>query len=657
MTRFHNNLIKEKSPYLLQHSSNPVKWENWSKKSLLKAKKEDKIIILSIGYSTCHWCHVMEKESFEDDKVAKIMNKHFISIKVDREERPDIDSIYMEAIQKMGIQGGWPLNIFLTPEKKPFYGGTYFNKKSWCLILENIVKAYKKNKNKIIESSNNFSDELNKSHDKKYSINKDKFSIKTLINEIKTKFDYEDGGINRAPKFPMPSLWQSLLHYSMENNDKEIYNQVILTANKISQGGIYDQIGGGFSRYSTDEKWLVPHFEKMLYDNGQLLDLYAELYKITSNINYLDIMNGTIKWISEEMLDQSGGFYSAIDADSDGEEGKFYIWEYDELKKILGKSTKKASEIFNISKKGNWENKNILIKKNDKKYSSNEINKIAKKLLIKRNKKNKPFLDNKIIASWNAITLIGLLNCYQATNDEYILKIASKNAYFIKEKMIKNLKIIRVYNNNIEGFLDDYSLIIKSFIKFFETTQKFEFLNLARKLTEKTIKDFYCSKSKLFYYTSNNSEKLIAKKIEIFDDVIPSSNSIMYYNLLFLGKIFNDKLYLNIFNNMSYKLEKYLNNYEFMSNWILVNNLNKSQINEIIINDASNNKSIINKINLKYLPNKVLLHNKGDYSLDILNSQKINNKLSISLCKNKVCQLPMDKISSLFKAINFPKIS
>lgn len=657
MTRFHNNLIKEKNPYLLQHSSNPVKWESWSKKSLLKSKKEDKIIILSIGYSTCHWCHVMEKESFEDDKVAKIMNKHFISIKVDREERPDIDSIYMEAIQKMGIQGGWPLNIFLTPEKKPFYGGTYFNKKSWCLILENIVEAYKENKNKIIESSNNFSDELNKSHDEKYSIKKDKFSIKTLINEIKIKFDYEEGGINRSPKFPMPSLWKSLLHYSMENNDKEIYNQVILTANKISLGGIYDQIGGGFSRYSTDEKWLVPHFEKMLYDNGQLLELYADLYKITTNVKYLDIINGTIKWISEEMLDKSGGFYSAIDADSDGEEGKFYIWKYDELKKILGKSTKKAIEIFDISKKGNWENKNILIKKNNKKYSSNEINKIAKKLLIERNKKNKPFLDNKIIASWNAITLIGLLNCYQATNDNYILKIACKNAYFIKEKMIKNLKIIRIYNNNIEGFLDDYALIIKSFIKFFETTQKFEFLNLARKLTEKTIKDFYCSKSKLFYYTNNNSEKLIAKKIEIFDDVIPSSNSVMYYNLLFLGKIFNDKLYLNIFNNMSYKLEKYLNNYEFMSNWILVNNLNKSQINEIIINDASNNKSIINKINSKYLPNKVLLHNKGDYSLDILNSQKINNKLSISLCKNKVCQLPMDKISSLFKAINFPKIS
>jgi len=657
MTRSYNNLIKEKSPYLLQHSTNPVKWENWSTKTLLKAKKEDKIIILSIGYSTCHWCHVMEKESFEDIQVAEIMNKYFISIKVDREERPDIDSLYMEGIQKMGIQGGWPLNIFLTPEKKPFYGGTYFNKKSWYLILQNIVKAYKENKDKIIESSNNFSDELNKSHDEKYSIKKDKFSIKTLINEIKIKFDYKEGGINRTPKFPMPSLWQSLLHYSMENNDKEIYNQVILTANKISLGGIYDQIGGGFSRYSTDEKWLVPHFEKMLYDNGQLLELYADLYKITSNIKYLDIINGTIKWISEEMLDKSGGFYSAIDADSDGEEGKFYIWKYDELKKILGKSTKKAIEIFDISKKGNWENKNILIKKNNKKYSSNDINTIVKKLLIERNKRNKPFLDNKIIASWNAITLIGLLNCYQATNDKNILKIATKNAYFIKEKMIKNLKIIRVYKNNIEGFLDDYAYIIKGFIKFFETTQNFEFLNLARKLTEKTIKDFYCSKSKLFYYTNNNSEKLIAKKIEIFDDVIPSSNSVMYYNLLFLGKIFNDKLYLNIFNNMSYKLEKYLNNYEFMSNWILVNNLNKSQINEIIINDTSNNKSIINKINSKYLPNKVLLHNKGDYSLDILNSQKINNKLSISLCKNKVCQLPMNKISSLFKAINFPIIS
>ena len=653
MSKTYNSLIKEKSPYLLQHSTNPVNWEKWSEKILLKAKKEDKLIILSIGYSTCHWCHVMEKESFENIKIAEIMNKYFICIKVDREERPDIDSIYMDAIQSMGIQGGWPLNLFLTPNKKPFYGGTYFNKESWFKILINIIEAYKKHKDKIIKSSNNFSKDLNRTHDEKYST-KNKFSISTLINEIKIKFDYKEGGISRSPKFPMPNLWKSLLFYSLENKDKEVYSHVIMTIDKISEGGIYDQIEGGFSRYSVDEKWIIPHFEKMLYDNGQLLDLYADIFKITKNEKYLHIINNTINWLKNNMTDKSGGFYSAIDADSEGEEGKYYIWKYHEIEKILGNLTAKACKIFKITKEGNWNNHNILLRDYKQKIDSKKFNKITKKLLLERNKRIKPLIDNKIISSWNAITLIGLLNCYQATNDNKILELATKNAKFIKDKLITKSTITRVYKNKIGGFLDDYAYVIKSFIKYFETTQNFTYLNKARELIEETIKNFYCPKNKLFYYTSNTSEKLISRKIEIFDSVIPSSNSIMYYNLLFLGKIYDDTLYLNIYNNMNFKLEKYLNNYEFMSNWIHVNNLNKSQINEIIVNDPSNKKSIIDKINSKYIPNKILIHNKGNYDLDILNSQKINNKLSISLCRNKVCQLPLKKISELFKTIKYP---
>ena len=653
MPKTYNSLIKEKSPYLLQHSTNPVNWKKWSEKTLLKAKKEDKLIILSIGYSTCHWCHVMEKESFKNVKIAEIMNKYFICIKVDREERPDIDNIYMDAIQSMGIQGGWPLNLFLTPNKKPFYGGTYFNKESWFKILINIIEAYKKHKDKIIKSSNNFSKDLNRTHDEKYST-KNKFSISTLINEIKIKFDYKEGGISRSPKFPMPNLWKSLLFYSLENKDKKVYSHVIKTIDKISEGGIYDQIEGGFSRYSVDEKWIIPHFEKMLYDNGQLLDLYADVFKITKNEKYLHIINNTINWLKNNMTDKSGGFYAAIDADSEGEEGKYYIWKYHEIKKILGDLTAKACKVFKITKKGNWNNHNILLRDYKQEIESKNLNRITKKLLLERNKRIKPLIDNKIISSWNAITLIGLLNCYQATNDNKILELATKNAKFIKDKLITKSRITRVYKNKIGGFLDDYAYVINSFIKYFETTQNFTYLKKARELIEETIKNFYCPKNKLFYYTSNTSEKLISRKIEIFDSVIPSSNSIMYYNLLFLGKIYDDTLYLNIYNNMNCKLEKYLNNYEFMSNWIHVNSLNKSQINEIIVNDPSNKKSIIDKINSKYIPNKILLHNKGDYNLDILNSQKINNKLSISLCRNKVCQLPLKNISELFKTIKYP---
>ncbi len=653
MSKTYNSLIKEKSPYLLQHSTNPVNWKKWSEKTLLKAKKEDKLIILSIGYSTCHWCHVMKKESFKNIKIAEIMNKYFICIKVDREERPDIDSIYMDAIQSMGIQGGWPLNLFLTPNKKPFYGGTYFNKESWFKILINIIEAYKKHKNKIIKSSNNFSKNLNRTHDEKYST-KNKFSISALINEIKIKFDYKEGGISKSPKFPMPNLWKSLLFYSLENKDKKVYSHVIKTIDKILEGGIYDQIEGGFSRYSVDEKWIIPHFEKMLYDNGQLLDLYADIFKITKNEKYLHIINNTINWLKNNMTDKSGGFYSAIDADSEGEEGKYYIWKYHEIKKILGNLTAKACKVFKITKEGNWNNHNILLRDYKEEIDSKKFNRITKKLLLERNKRIKPLIDNKIISSWNAITLIGLLNCYQATNDNKILELATKNAKFIKDKLITKSTITRVYKNKIGGFLDDYAYVINSFIKYFETTQNFTYLNKARELIEETIKNFYCPKNKLFYYTNNTSEKLISRKIEIFDSVIPSSNSIMYYNLLFLGKIYDDTLYLNIYNNMNLKFEKYLNNYEFMSNWIHVNNLNKSQINEIIVNDPSNKKSIIDKINSKYIPNKILIHNKGNYDLDILNSQKINNKLSISLCRNKVCQLPLKMVSELFKTIKYP---
>ncbi|MEO2083905.1 MAG: thioredoxin domain-containing protein, partial [Marinoscillum sp.] len=518
MSKTYNSLIKEKSPYLLQHSTNPVNWKKWSEKTLLKAKKEDKLIILSIGYSTCHWCHVMEKESFKNIKIAEIMNKYFICIKVDREERPDIDSIYMDAIQSMGIQGGWPLNLFLTPNKKPFYGGTYFNKESWFKILINIIEAYKKHKNKIIKSSNNFSKNLNRTHDEKYST-KNKFSISALINEIKIKFDYKEGGISKSPKFPMPNLWKSLLFYSLENKDKKVYSHVIKTIDKILEGGIYDQIEGGFSRYSVDEKWIIPHFEKMLYDNGQLLDLYADIFKITKNEKYLHIINNTINWLKNNMTDKSGGFYSAIDADSEGEEGKYYIWKYHEIKKILGNLTAKACKVFKITKKGNWNNHNILLRDYKQEIESKNLNRITKKLLLERNKRIKPLIDNKIISSWNAITLIGLLNCYQATNDNKILELATKNAKFIKDKLITKSTITRVYKNKIGGFLDDYAYVINSFIKYFETTQNFTYLNKARELIEETIKNFYCPKNKLFYYTSNTSEKLISRKIEIFDSV------------------------------------------------------------------------------------------------------------------------------------------
>ena len=650
MIRKKNNLKNEKSSYLIKHSSNPVNWYPWDQKSLKLAAEENKIIILSIGYSTCHWCHVMERESFQNESIAKYMNKHFISIKVDREERPDIDNIYMDALQIMGIQGGWPLNIFLMPNRKPFYGGTYFSPDKWLGILKNIVNVFKNHRDEIIKSSNIFTDDLKKSHDQKYG-SKETHLIQSLINEIKIKFDYDDGGMMREPKFPMPSLWNSLLFYSIQNSDIEIFNHIKNTVDNIINGGIYDQLKGGIARYSTDKKWIIPHFEKMIYDNGQFLELISNLFKITKDEKYKFIIKEIAEWIMEDMTDKNGGFYSAIDADSDEEEGKYYIWDNEELKKILGADYQFAKKAFRIERNGNWENKSILLFNKNLKRNSKEIKKVKLKLNNQRNKRNKPKIDKKIISSWNAILLFGLIDAYQATKDDKILKVVEANAKFIKNNLIKkNKKIIRVYDTEIFGFLDDYAFTIRAFIKFYETTQKSEYLEISKDLMEYAIKNFYSKKDSIFYFSGKKNEKLITNKIQIFDDVIPSSNSIMFYNLLILGKLYNDPLYLNIYNSISKKLEKYLNNYEFMSNWIYINQMNESKINEITIYNSSSNK-IIREINSWYIPNKIikLKYDEGDF--DKLNMKAKIKKPSFILCRNKVCMNPLTSLNKLKETI------
>ena len=649
-----NKLSTEKSSYLQQHSENPIDWFPWSKEALNKAKKDKKIIILSIGYSSCHWCHVMEKETFQNHSISKYMNENFISIKVDREERPDIDNLYMEALQYMGIQGGWPLNIFLLPNLKPFYGGTYFSPNQWYGIINNIIDAYSRNKKEFEKSSEKFSKDLKKSHSEKYS-SKNEFSIKTLVNEIKIKFDYDEGGIDRAQKFPMPSIWNSLLFYSYHNNDQDLFNHISHTINKIIEGGIFDQLKGGFYRYSTDKKWIVPHFEKMLYDNGQLLELISNIYSITKNEKYKAIIKDTINWIEDEMTDESGGFYSSIDADSEGEEGKYYLWEYDELKKILNeKEFNLAKKIFKISKKGDWNDKIIIKRKLFESEKNNQINKLKKKLLKIREGRIKPLIDKKIILSWNSIMLKGILSSYQSTGDEKYLSLAIKNANFISNKFLKNKNLIRVYGSRINAFLEDFAHTISAFIKLFETTQNIEYLENARKLMEDSIRLFYCKKNKMFYFSGTNNEKLLAKNIEIFDNVIPSSNSVMFYNLLVLGKIYNDKLYINLYNEMTKKSKHYLNNFEFMSNWIYINEINQKMINEIEIRDISYKHKITKEINSWYFPNKILMYNNRP------NSDKIkyeNSKLNIYLCRNNVCNEAIHSIKNLKNTITFKPFS
>ena len=636
-----NHLKNEKSYYLQQHASNPINWFPWGEKAKEKAKKEGKIIILSIGYSSCHWCHVMEKESFQNEIIAKMMNKNFISIKVDREERPDIDNIYMDALQYMGIQGGWPLNIFLLPNLKPFYGGTYFNPNQWYGILNSISDAYSKNKKEFLISSEKFTEDLRKSNEERYG-SSNEYSIKSLVYELKSKFDYEYGGIEKAQKFPMSNMWNSLLYYSISNNELDIYKHIINTLNHIIGGGIYDHIQGGFFRYSTDKQWNVPHFEKMLYDNGLMIELLSNIYSLTKNKKYKLIIQDTTEWIINDMMDKNGGFYSSIDADSEGEEGKFYIWKYNELKKILDKDEfTYAKKVFRISKEEEFED-HIIIKRSFDEIENIELfNSIKAKLYNIRKLRIHPVIDKKIILSWNAILLKGLICCYQSLGEKRYLEIALKNAEFLIKNFLNQKTIKRIYKSEINAFIDDYALTISAFIKLYDATRIKRYLNIARKLTEESIKLFYNKKENLFNFNGKENEKLIADKIEIFDNVIPSSNSVMFNNLLLMGKYYNDKLYQNIYNDMSFKLKKFLNNYEYLSNWIYTNQINQIGINEIqIISNEKNLNGLTKKINSWYAPNKI-------FSIESTENLKTNQKLSFIICRNYVCGKPLKDLKSL----------
>ena len=644
-----NYLRNEDSEYLKQHAKNPVNWYPWNKIAHDEARKNNKIIILSIGYSSCHWCHVMEKESFRNKVIAKYMNENFLSIKVDREERPDIDNLYMEAIQLMGIQGGWPLNIFLLPNLKPFYGGTYFNPNQWFGLLNSISKAYKSNKKEFTDSSEKFTEDLRRDYQDKYGSDSN-FSIKSLAYELKLKFDLEHGGINRSQKFPMSSMWNSLLYYSKHNDEKEIYDHVFNTADKIIEGGIYDHIRGGFFRYSTDKYWNVPHFEKMGYDNGLILELLSNLYSLTKKEKYKEVIDETFNWLFDEMYDESGGFYSSVDADSEGEEGKYYLWKYKELKSAFSKKEfEEIKEIFSISSQTEFNDK-ILIKRNFN-YGNNlmSIKKIKKKLLSIRAERIKPNIDKKIILSWNSIILKGLIYAYQSLGDKKYLDLAIKNSNFIIKNFIKKRNIPRIYKNDINAFLDDYAHTISAFIKLYEVTLEYEFINLSRKLMEDSIRLFYNKKEMLFNFSGTKNEKLIANKIEVFDDVIPSSNSVMFYNLLYLGKFYNDKLYQSIYNDMTIKLKKILNNYEFMSNWIFVNQINHMKMNEIELFNSVSLLEDLKKINSWYLPNKVV---KSNTKNSIWSKKSMSNKKQYYvLCRNNVCEKPVNSLGQLKKII------
>jgi len=659
-----NRLIDATSPYLLQHAHNPVDWYPWDEEALEKAVKEDKPIIVSIGYSACHWCHVMERESFENDGIAEIMNEHFIPIKVDREERPDVDQVYMDAVQAMGQQGGWPLNVFLTPDQKPFYGGTYFPPQAWAQLLTNVARTFDNKREALEESASKLTDALATSEVIKFDLQLSKNELKSdLLNDayqsLAKHFDPILGGFNRAPKFPMPSNWLFLLRYYHFSKDDKALSQLEVTLDAMANGGIYDQIGGGFARYSTDAEWLVPHFEKMLYDNGQLLSLYSEAYTLTKKDLYKDVVYQTIDWLTREMT-KDGGFYSALDADSEGEEGKFYVWTIDEIKEVLGEHADVIIDYYNISEGGNWEHKKNILHKtvSDESFASKhnlskgELTQIVSKsntlLLKKRAKRVRPGLDDKMLAGWNALTLMGLVDAYKAFSEERFLQLAIDNAHFIEDKMMDGNHLFRNYKNgkaSIDGYLEDYAFAIAGFTGLYQITFDEHWIYKAQSLLQYTIEHFYDDKEDMFFFTDNSSQKLIARKKEVFDNVIPSSNAQMAINLYQLGVIFDNDNFKAMARKMVSRM-LYLIKGEagHLSHWAIMYHYLTTPTAEVVItgNQAGERR---NELFKTYHPNMVVMGTEQSSDLPLLkNKEMVNDKTTIHVCYNKACQLPVNEV-------------
>jgi uncharacterized protein len=663
-----NKLISESSPYLLQHANNPVNWYAWNEETLSLAKQLNKPIIVSIGYSACHWCHVMEHESFEDVDVAAIMNEHFINIKVDREERPDIDMVYMGAVQLMTGQGGWPLNCFALPDGRPIYGGTYFPKKNWIAILKNIADLYLINYPKVLDYANQLTDGLHQlempSETEEQEFNWD--SLRKSVNRWKTTFDNEWGGPNKAPKFPLPNNYQFLLRYYFFEQDAHLRKHIDLTLKKMAFGGINDQLGGGFARYSTDVYWKVPHFEKMLYDNAQLISLYTQAYQLHENKLYKETVFDTIAFVERELTNKDGAFYSALDADSEGEEGKFYVWQKHELQSALGDHFDVFCDYFSVNDLGYWEHDNfVLMRFEDEaiiaaKYqlSIEDLSKIilnCKELLMSiRNKRIRPGLDNKILASWNAMQCKALAEAYLVFGDQTFKEQALKNAhYLLKHYVLDSGKIIRIKNadKSIAGFLEDYAFVIDAFLMIYLITADESWLNQSRKSTDYTLKHFYNASKNTFYYTDDTEEKLIVRKSEWSDNVIPASSSQMAKNLHKLSVYFNHADYLNVAKALVKSVIREIESYgPGYSNWAdLMISLLVPSIEVAIVGKSVN--EILLDIYKQAPSNVIFAVSEKKSESELLKHRYIEGKTNIYVCKNKQCLLPTDSVSEAIKQI------
>ncbi len=654
---FTNALINETSPYLLQHAHNPVNWEPWSNDIFNKAREQNKLVLISIGYSACHWCHVMEKESFEDTSVAKIMNDHFICVKIDREEHPDIDQIYMDAVQLMTGNGGWPLNCITLPDGRPVYGGTYFPKNQWKKILTALSEEYKQNPEKFEEYARKVTEGVRLMDlvpETASTINRE--ILDTGLMRWKKLFDNEWGGNKGAPKFPMPVNVNFLLQYAFLTNDTELHTHIKTTLNRMAQGGIYDQVEGGFMRYSTDAYWKVPHFEKMLYDNAQLTEVYAKAYRAYGKKRYIDIVKQTFDFLTDNFKSPEGGYYSAYDADSEGEEGKFYTWTPEELKAVLDNNQWTfVQKVFQIHPSEKWENRYILWQKQFNSQLAGKLNmplekfeqirsEIIRKLHTERNKRIKPALDNKILTSWNALLISGLTNAYQATGDTRYLQEAQHIFSFIENQYLNKKTLALVHLKGIDANLDDYALFIRATIDLYQATFDSSYLLLANDLTGYVNQHFSDENGIFYYFTSEEkSKQLIVRKKELSDNVIPSSNAVMAHNLHYLSLVMEQPAYARRAEQMSTAIQSYVAKVpSAYACWASVMAKIVFPFNEVIIT-GKNALDYQQQLTKKYIPNTLWAGSrKPDNQIPALQHRSENGKTLIYICRNKTCKKPLN---------------
>ncbi|MFL2804303.1 MAG: thioredoxin domain-containing protein [Dehalococcoidia bacterium] len=676
-----NRLINETSPYLIQHATNPVNWFPWGEEAFLEAEDRDVPIILSIGYSSCHWCHVMESESFEDPTTADLMNQNFVSIKVDREERPDLDSIYMSAVQSMSGQGGWPLTVFLTPQKMPFFGGTYFppypkqGMPSFTQLLQSITDAYKNRKNDIETTAKQIVE-----HISKISIptsNKKNLSSDTIIdqayNNLLNEFDSENGGFGKTLKFPQPQIYEFLLSYHFYNPNSEAIKMVEHSLNSIISGGIYDHIGGGIHRYSTEPSWTIPHFEKMLYDNALIVPALIQCFTISNNIKFKNAAMDILSYIEREMMDpKTFLFYTAQDADTDGEEGKYYTWDKKYISQHLThEELLTLHKSFDITDEGNFENKNILrystSNPNDGFLTENpHLKTIRSKLNVLRSERTYPFTDEKHITSWNAITSNAFLTSYLYLGIENHLNIAKLNTKSILQISNNNNGLFRSFKQNkVSGyaFLEDYSSLINTIITLHEATLDPSWLHKAIELTDKMIQDFYDSQKKVFVDSPTHGEQLITEPINFYDNATPSGISEAVKALQKLHSITNNKNYLDILISQYSIIGHLIGEFPSgFSNWLKVLLMHNNDTVQVclISYDLPSVSQMQKFLYKKFLPNKVIVgnssfpkHREDTKRLSPLFQERVpeEDKATVFICNNYTCELPINSINLLESSI------